>query len=639
MIGYYIAYRQLAAAIENETITIMQNHAQSMDAWLQRKGEVAAAAARQIQHLSGESANVRAFLSLVDGDKEIMDLLNGTESGRLLSWAEGNISADDGIDPRKQPWYQEAKDKGKMIYTGIYEHAGGKSNGRLVLSAAVPYKDASGKLQGVICEDIYVGTLIEQVKNIQYHNSGIGILLDASGKILATAGKEERMSSVMDDPVLGPYYPQMKDTAEGFFEVEKDGETQIFSYAVVPSTGWIVGLYIPESLVYAQLKEMGLLYGILILIGMALLSVTGIYLSADLKKAMEKLMVYADSLSQGRLEQPDLSVGADNEIGKLAGSFNVMRHSLLELIRGTAQAAEKVTDSSGQVIKNAGSAKVAAEQIHEIARQVAQSAEQQKLHMHTTQEKMDKIVSGITQVVQKTNSITVVSQETVQKAEEGRVLMDTAMQGIESIEDRVRESAAVVKKLGENSEQIGQIIDTIVSIADQTNLIALNAAIEAARAGTYGRGFAVVAQEVGKLAVQSQISAGKIGERISIIRRDTAHAVCTMENGTEEVDNGLLAVREVAAKFTEILQKISDITGKILAADEIVQAVEHQAKDIIEVVAAVDRMSDKTAGDTQRISLAIADQTMSITKIHESSEELSKMANELQISIRNFNLS
>jgi len=221
-------------------------------------------------------------------------------------------------------------------------------------------------------------------------------------------------------------------------------------------------------------------------------------------------------------------------------------------------------------------------------------------------------------------------------AEHGEELMQGAVKRMETIESTVTATADVVKKLGENSQQIGAIVETISSIADQTNLLALNAAIEAARAGEAGRGFSVVAEEVRKLAEQSQVATEEIKERISTIQQDTNAAVNAMEQGTIEVERGTQAVREVGEQFGEILSMVGSIEEQIQDINVSVQTVSKGTTNIVSAVDEIDEISRVTSGHTQTISAAAEEQSASSEEIASASQALAVLAGELQETTRQF---
>ena len=199
-------------------------------------------------------------------------------------------------------------------------------------------------------------------------------------------------------------------------------------------------------------------------------------------------------------------------------------------------------------------------------------------------------------------------------------------------------SADVVRTLGESSQQIGQIVEAISSIADQTNLLALNAAIEAARAGEHGRGFAVVADEVRKLAAESQESAEQIKERILTIQKDTAHAVSAMEEGKTEVQLGAKAIRDVGEQFQDIMGQVNDIRNQIDEISTSVNSVSSGAGNIVDAVDSIDSVSRRTADHTSSISASTEEQSASNEEIAAASQSLAHLASDMQAAINKFKL-
>ena len=205
-----------------------------------------------------------------------------------------------------------------------------------------------------------------------------------------------------------------------------------------------------------------------------------------------------------------------------------------------------------------------------------------------------------------------------------------------NIEKAVDDSANLVGKLGERSQEIGTIVDTISGIAGQTNLLALNAAIEAARAGEQGRGFAVVAEEVRKLAEQSQDAAKQIAELIGAIQNDTNQAVDAMNEGTREVRKGTEVVTSAGQAFGQIVNLVDRVSDQV---SDISAAIEQMAAGSQHIVAStknIDAASKEASAHTQTVSAATEEQLASMEEIASSSQALANLAQELQTEVAKF---
>ena len=197
-------------------------------------------------------------------------------------------------------------------------------------------------------------------------------------------------------------------------------------------------------------------------------------------------------------------------------------------------------------------------------------------------------------------------------------------------------SAALVDKLGERSQEIGQIVDTISGIAGQTNLLALNAAIEAARAGDSGRGFAVVAEEVRKLAEQSQTATQQIAELISTIQSDTESAIASMQKGRSSVGEGAKSVEDLRTIFKQIKERVDGVLQQVSRVSDSVAAVTTDAKNVVQQVETIDQYGKQVSADMQSVSAATEEQSSSSEEIAGANDSLSKLAQDPQSSLQRF---
>jgi methyl-accepting chemotaxis protein len=209
-------------------------------------------------------------------------------------------------------------------------------------------------------------------------------------------------------------------------------------------------------------------------------------------------------------------------------------------------------------------------------------------------------------------------------AEQGGKVVAETVTGMKQIADVVKKSAETVQELGKSSDQIGEIIGVIDDIADQTNLLALNAAIEAARAGEQGRGFAVVADEVRKLAERTTKATKEIAGMIKKIQVETKGAVEGMKEGTKKVDEGIILADKAGTSLTEIVgisQKVGDMVSQIAAASEEQSSASEQISKNVEAISSV---TNESATGTQQIARA--------------AEDLNRLTENLQTLITKFKL-
>jgi methyl-accepting chemotaxis protein len=290
-----------------------------------------------------------------------------------------------------------------------------------------------------------------------------------------------------------------------------------------------------------------------------------------------------------------LSVEREDETGSLASSFNHFLDNLKEIVVRINQNAVEVASSADHL--NSTSAAIASG---------TEKAASQSTSVAIACEEMAATSAEIAQNCIRTVDI---SNRATQTAIDGSDIVNHAVQSIQRIAVKVQQSAKTVESLGSRSEQIGNIVGTIEDIADQTNLLALNAAIEAARAGEQGRGFAVVADEVRALAERTTKATREIGEMIKAIQKETKSAVAAMEEGVQEVERGSEDASRSGKALEEILSQIGDVTSQI---NQIATAAEQQTAttneisksmhEITQVVSSASHSSQDTAGAASELA-------------------------------------
>ncbi|MBN1301163.1 MAG: HAMP domain-containing protein [Melioribacteraceae bacterium] len=303
--------------------------------------------------------------------------------------------------------------------------------------------------------------------------------------------------------------------------------------------------------------------------------------------------------------------------GNYKGYYAQMKNNVNQLADSLNVALSEVAESANLVMQTAN-------EISSSSEQMAAGAQEQTTQAAEVSTSVDEMTRTILENTKNASFAAETAKESGSKAHEGGSVVEETITGMMRIADVVEESARTVEQLGKNSDQIGEIIQVIDDIADQTNLLALNAAIEAARAGEQGRGFAVVADEVRKLAERTTKATKEIADMIKQIQNDTSNAVSSMKQGTEEVEKG----KGLASRASSVLQEL--ITGASKVVDIAVQvaaASEEQSSSaelISKNIEGIAKVTEQSAVGTQQIA--------------RSSEELLNMTEKLQKLIARFKI-
>ena len=230
------------------------------------------------------------------------------------------------------------------------------------------------------------------------------------------------------------------------------------------------------------------------------------------------------------------------------------------------------------------------------------------------------------------------ADKTSQAGHDGESAIEQVITQMDSIGQGTAQVGDAIGKLSASSKQIGEIVGVISAIAAQTNLLALNAAIEAARAGEQGRGFAVVADEVRKLAEQSGDAAKQISSLIDENRQNIELAVVAMQSGNVEVKRGIEIVGSAGDAFTKIAALVQEVSVEVREISAAVEEMASGSEQMVGSMKEIERVSKTTAGETQTVSAATQEQSASMHEIASASQNLAKMAEGLQVAIAKFRL-
>ena len=351
----------------------------------------------------------------------------------------------------------------------------------------------------------------------------------------------------------------------------------------------------------------GLMFGIVAIIVM----VTYFMLRSIVLRPLAQMTGISMDIAKG---EGDLTkrvpVNGSDEIAHLGSYFNEFIEKLQQMMKKVAHVTDKVASASVELSATAEEISKGTENLTSRATQTAAAVEE----MNAT----------VGQVAQNSGKAASLAQDTVKTAKDGGTVVSNTISGMQQLSDAVSNSATIIAELGKSSDQIGEIVRTIEDIADQTNLLALNAAIEAARAGEQGRGFAVVADEVRKLAERTTKATKEIGDMIRQIQQDTRGAVDSMQQGTQKVSAGVELVNKTGEALSQIVRMVSESADMIR---QIAVASEQQSV-----------ATQQIAGDIENVAKVTKDSASGAHESAKASQDLSQLAVELQNIVGEFKI-
>ncbi|SFR53274.1 methyl-accepting chemotaxis protein [Halogeometricum rufum] len=362
----------------------------------------------------------------------------------------------------------------------------------------------------------------------------------------------------------------------------------------------------------------------------------------DLKAQRADARRYSDVMSEAA--DGDLTVRMDRDsdsadMRTIADAFNEMVDELETTVVALTAFGETVADRSSGVAAGASEVSAASDEIARSVEQISAGAREQADHLADLSEEMGDLSASVEEVSATADDLATGSAEVADRADEGREAANDALTGVEAIESETHEAVASVEELDEEIARISNVTGVIADLAEQTNILALNASIEASRAGEAGEGFAVVAEEVKHLAEETATYAETIEDHVTTLQDKRAEVVEGIEEMREQVEAGATQVDEALSSFDEIADEVSQNSASV---EEVAAATGQQAGTAEDVLSMADELAgigEETTSEAENVSAAAEEQTATLDEVSDGATRLADQASDLSELLDEFDVS
>ncbi|WP_286300621.1 methyl-accepting chemotaxis protein [Vibrio apostichopi] len=582
MIQTYITGKQLLnetyRSIQQYSTTLTNANVSGIEKWVAGRINVVNAAKDAFKYTDDPTS----YFTQSTNAGQFQIAYAGLSDGRFLQGVD--LPVPQGYDPRTRDWYKKPMATGQTVVTEPYVDV---ATNDLVVTIASPF--STNGYSGVIGADLNLTTLIKDVVNIE--QPGVyAFLVDGKGNIVAHRDRNLTLKSVSNiSSNLSAHKIQSLARDPAFEELMIDGAESLLSAKKVPHTDWYFTVVIDKTKSFASYRSLLRQSAIFGLMQLAVIAFVAMFI---IKKALAPLTTLSSAMEalskgDGDLTQR-ITVNSKDEIGTLAHHVNAFIAKLQEIVRDIADSSHQLNQQS-EVSTNVArqTSEGLSVQLHEIS-QIA-----------TAVHEMSATAEEVANNAQMTADSAIGSTE---NCEQGKQVIIRNQDSITNLAQQVENASGIIQEVEKNALDINAILATISDIAEQTNLLALNAAIEAARAGEQGRGFAVVADEVRVLSQRTHSSTDEIREMIETLQKNSVSAVESMQrsqdlaqSSVDDANNATTALEEIATS----IQQISDMASQISNAASEQRTVTGEVSKNIQLVNDVsDNMS--TEADNSR---------------------------------------
>ncbi|ABR49093.1 methyl-accepting chemotaxis sensory transducer [Alkaliphilus metalliredigens QYMF] len=579
----------------------------------------------------------KEYLKRIANDSEYESVALVEPDGN--AWA----STDATLDLSQSPYMKEIFQNGADSF--VSDPFLALSSGNIIISIAQVITDHDGNKVGLLSAALPLSKIAEISEDINIEEKGFGWIINENGLIIAHRDESVAMIENVIEAEEGVYREltndkeKMLSDEEGIIEGIVNGEEVYLFFATIDNTlNWKLVVEIPRSILLSSIANLNRMFTMLIMLVLLIMGIAAFMISNIITKPISAITEYSENISRLDFTKdlPQELLLRKDELGALSTSFSNITHNLRSFIQTIAENAQYISTSSKKLTSTSTESAIAAEEVARTIEEIAKGANSQAEDTERGAENINELGKLIEKDQLYIKDLNLSTNEVTKLKDEGLEILIELIEKTKMNNKSSKEVYEIIVNTNESAEKIDNASQMIKSIAEQTNLLALNAAIEAARAGEAGKGFAVVADEIRKLAEQSNSFTEEINAIIKELTDKTGNAVNTMEAVAKIVNSQAESVELTNTKFKGIDSAIQKMTEIIMSINESGRVMEGKKDGIIGIIENLSAISQENAAGTEEASASVEEQTASMEEISNASDSLARLSEEMQNNIAKF---
>ncbi|BCS80323.1 methyl-accepting chemotaxis protein [Caldicellulosiruptor diazotrophicus] len=544
-------------------------------------------------------------------------------------------------------WYKKILDAGGPtiieVHDKEFDEVAKKNNTNIpeyAFCIGLPFKDiATNETLGVMLLDVSKNWLRDQLQESQISQQG-GFMLAVSsqGQVVLPTEWENKFKNIpnKDTNFIKKVLANMKaDKQSGAFDTVYSNQPFLITYSLIPDTPWAVIGMIPISQLMTSARKLEVISIVLTIIFTMIALVLGIYFALRIVSDIEKITNAFEVAEKGDLTIK-LDIQRNDEIGLMAHSFNNMTKNIKQLIEKGITLSGEVTSAISTLSTVAGETAAASNEVAKAISEIAEGASNQAKEATGVVEVVSRFGEKIETIVESSNKMEKLTKDVSNLSEKGESVVEVLSNISLDTVNITNAMISTINQLADYSRSIGKIIQVLSSISEQTKLLALNASIEAAKAGEAGRGFAVVASEIRKLADQSKESTREVEDMIKRIVSQTKAAQDVADKVEDVIEKQNEAVKNVSAAFSSIKSAMDELIDGIENINQSIMSIDKEKDTIVRSIENISAISQETAASSEEVSASTQEQLAAIEELRAMAESLNKLAQDLKDAMQVF---